>query len=62
MHDGTEREIGSGDVLSIPAGHDAEVVGGEPCVMLDIGEEDADYAKRAEGGRVHARSKLLGTR
>ncbi len=46
MDDGSEREIGSGDVFSIPAGHDAEVVGGEPCVMLDIGEEDADYAKR----------------
>ena len=30
----------------IAPGHDAEVLGDEPCVMLDIGEEDADYAKR----------------
>jgi len=47
MDDGTADEIGPGDVFAIPAGHDAEVIGDEPCVMIDIGEEDADYAKRA---------------
>lgn len=47
MDDGSEGEIGPGDVFSIPAGHDAEVVGNEPCVMVDVGEEDADYAKPA---------------
>jgi quercetin dioxygenase-like cupin family protein len=47
MDDGSEGEIGPGDVFAIAPGHDAEVVGEEPCVMLDIGEEDADYAKRA---------------
>lgn len=47
MDDGTVGEIGPGDVFAIPAGHDAEVIGDEPCVMIDIGEEDADYAKRA---------------
>jgi uncharacterized cupin superfamily protein len=47
MDDGSEGEIGPGDVFTIAPGHDAEVVGDEPCVMLDVGEEDADYAKRA---------------
>jgi quercetin dioxygenase-like cupin family protein len=48
MDDGTEGEIGPGDVFSIPPGHDAEVVGDEPCVMIDVGDEDADYAQPAE--------------
>ena len=47
MDDGGEGEIGPGDVFAIPAGHDAEVVGDEPCVMIDVGEEDASYAKSA---------------
>src|SRR5829696_8869450 len=45
MDDDSEAEIGAGDVVAIPSGHDAEVVGDEPCVMLDFGEIDA-YAKR----------------
>jgi mannose-6-phosphate isomerase-like protein (cupin superfamily) len=47
MDDGSQAEIGPGDAFSVPAGHDAEVVGDEPCVTIDVGEEDADYAKRA---------------
>jgi hypothetical protein len=45
MDDGSEGEVGPGDVAAIPPGHDAEVVGDEPCVMLDFGEF-GDYAKR----------------
>ena len=45
MDDGTEKEIGPGDVMAIPPGHDAETVGDEPCVSLDFGEF-GDYAKR----------------
>lgn len=45
MDDGGEAEVGPGDVFAIPPGHDAEVVGDEPCVMLDFGEF-GDYAKR----------------
>ena len=37
MADGTEMEIGPGDVVTIPAGHDAWVVGDESCVFLDFG-------------------------
>lgn len=45
MDDGSEVEIGAGDVVAIPPGHDAEVTGPEPCVMVDFGEF-GDYAKR----------------
>lgn len=45
MDDGQEMEIKAGEVVAIPPGHDAEVVGSEPCVMVDFGQID-DYAKR----------------
>jgi hypothetical protein len=45
MDDGSEKEAGPGDVMAIPPGHDAEVVGDEACVSLDFGEF-GDYAKR----------------
>ncbi|HZV74056.1 MAG TPA: cupin domain-containing protein [Conexibacter sp.] len=45
MADGSEGEMGPGDVVAIPPGHDAEVVGDEPCVFLDFGDY-AEYAKR----------------
>jgi ethanolamine utilization protein EutQ (cupin superfamily) len=44
MDDGTEGECGPGDVVAIPPGHDAQVVGDEPCVFVDFGEF-GDYAK-----------------
>jgi Cupin domain len=44
MDDGSEGEIGPGQVVAIPPGHDAEVVGNEPCVLIDFGEF-GDYAK-----------------
>jgi uncharacterized cupin superfamily protein len=44
MDDGSEGEIGPGDVCAIPPGHDAEVVGDEPCEMVDFGEF-GEYAK-----------------
>lgn len=45
MDDGSEGEVGPGQVVAIPPGHDAEVVGDEACVLLDFGEID-EYAKR----------------
>jgi uncharacterized cupin superfamily protein len=45
MDDGSEREIGPGDAVDIPPGHDAEVVGDEACVFIDFGEV-REYAKR----------------
>jgi hypothetical protein len=45
MDDGSESEVGGGDVVAIPPGHDAEVVGSESCVIIDFGEF-GEYAKR----------------
>ena len=44
MDDGSEGEIGSGDVAAISPRHDAWVVGDEPCVVVDFGGY-AQYAK-----------------
>jgi hypothetical protein len=45
MDDGSETTISAGDVVRIEPGHDAWVVGDEPCVLLDTGV--AAYAKPA---------------
>jgi hypothetical protein len=45
MDDGSEFEIGPGDVAAIPPGHDAEIVGDQECVFVDFGEF-GEYAKR----------------
>lgn len=37
MDDGTEIDAAAGDVYLVPPGHDAWVVGNEPCVALDLG-------------------------
>jgi len=47
MNDGTEFEVGPGDVNDIQPGHDAWVVGDEPYVGVDFSKEIADYAKPA---------------
>ncbi len=35
MQDGTEFDLGPGDVSSLPSGHDAWVVGDQPVVLVD---------------------------
>jgi quercetin dioxygenase-like cupin family protein len=44
MDDGEEDEFGPGDFAVIPPGHDAWIVGEEPCVVIDW-QGFADYAK-----------------
>ncbi len=44
MDDGEELEFGPGDFAVIPPGHDAWVVGDQPCVVIDW-QGFADYAK-----------------
>jgi quercetin dioxygenase-like cupin family protein len=46
MDDGEEADFGPGDFAVIPPGHDAWIVGDEPCVMIDW-QGFADYAKPA---------------
>lgn len=51
MDDGQEDEMGPGDFVMIPPGHDAWVVGNETCVVLDFSGFE-HYAQRApEAGR-----------
>jgi quercetin dioxygenase-like cupin family protein len=45
MDDGQQMEFRAGDFSVIPPGHDAWVVGTEPCVVIDW-QGFADYAKR----------------
>ena len=44
MNDGTEGEVGPGDAVRIEPGHDAWVVGDEPCETVDFGAI-ANYAQ-----------------
>ena len=46
MDDGTETEVGPGDVFVCPPGHDAWTVGSEPLVAYDFSGA-ANYAKKA---------------
>jgi quercetin dioxygenase-like cupin family protein len=46
MDDGSEMEYAPDDALVIPPGHDAWIVGDEPCVVLDFAGAE-DYAKGA---------------
>ncbi len=48
MDDGSETELGPGDAYVVDPGHDAWVVGDEPCVFVDVSSEMAEqYAKEA---------------
>lgn len=44
MNDGTEENFDPGDVMVVAPGHDAWVVGDEPCIMIDW-QGALDYAK-----------------
>ncbi|MBI4897106.1 MAG: cupin domain-containing protein [Actinobacteria bacterium] len=47
MDDGRTLEVTEGDVFEIPPGHDAEVLGDEPCELIDFGDI-TEYAKPGE--------------
>jgi len=44
MDDGTEGVAAPGDVVSIPPGHDAEIIGSTTCVIIDFSGFES-YAK-----------------
>ena len=46
MDDGTETEVGPGDLFDCPAGHDAWTIGDEPCVAIDVSSDATRYATR----------------
>jgi hypothetical protein len=45
MEDGTEFDFGPGDVFVAPPGHDAWIVGNEPCIAFDFSSDIQRYAK-----------------
>ena len=45
MADGTEFDVGPGEVVALPQGHDAWVVGNEPVVTIDWAGA-SNYAKQ----------------
>lgn len=44
LDDGTEMDLGPGDLFDLPAGHDAWVVGDVPCEVLDYSPDATRYA------------------
>ena len=46
MDDGTERDVGPGEISMVAPGHDAWVVGNEPVVVVDF-QGLVDYAKQS---------------
>jgi mannose-6-phosphate isomerase-like protein (cupin superfamily) len=44
MEDGTTKELGPHDVYLIPPGHDAWIVGNDPCVTIEFADM-SHYAK-----------------
>jgi len=54
MADGTEREMGAGDIFDIPPGHDMWVVGDEPYVAVDSPDLAARYGLESDAaGQVY---------
>jgi class 3 adenylate cyclase len=60
MRDGTELEIGPGDVFEIPPGHDAWVVGDEPWISVDF-EAMRGYARAEPASGRRTLSSILFT-
>jgi hypothetical protein len=47
MGDGSTLDLEPGEVFEIPPGHDAWVVGDDPCRLLDWGGKAREYARTA---------------
>lgn len=57
MEDGAEFQVGAGDAGVIPPGHDAWVVGDEPCDLLDFSPV---YAQLIAAGQAYHSMTALG--
>ncbi|HET9681668.1 MAG TPA: hypothetical protein VFP19_06470, partial [Candidatus Limnocylindrales bacterium] len=60
MNDGTELEVGPGDVFEFPPGHDAWVVGEEPWVSVDF-EAVRRYGRSVASAGVRTLASILFT-
>ena len=52
MDGGEEAEVGPHEVVDIPSGHDAWVIGDKPLVLLDVFGHSAEFAKPASHARA----------
>lgn len=59
MDDGEEMEMGPGDLFDLPAGHDAWVLGDEPCVMVDVSSQANAYGRGREAGLADADDRYM---
>lgn len=51
LDDGTTLELGPGDAASVPPGHDAWVIGDQPCVLIDFAATTPTESPAAGTGR-----------
>jgi len=47
MDDGTDKDVGPGEISYLPAGHDAWVVGNDPVIVVDF-QGMLDYARQSK--------------
>jgi ketosteroid isomerase-like protein len=59
LDDGTESEVGSGDLFDLAPGHDAYVVGTEACVMVDVSPDATRYATGPAAPAQQAEDRYL---
>ena len=59
MDDGDECTVTTGDVFDLAPGHDAWVVGDEPCVMIDYSSEATRYARGRTAGLAAPDDKYM---
>jgi len=52
MDDGAVEDFEAGDVMLLPAGHDAWTIGDEPCVFVDFSAGYERYRSASGEGRV----------
>jgi hypothetical protein len=52
MDDGTEADLGPGDAHVVGPGHDAWVVGDEPCVLIDVAPAQRSASSEGSGAMV----------
>ncbi len=52
MDDGTEADLGPGDAHVVGPGHDAWVVGDEPCVIIDVAPAQPSASSEGSGAMV----------
>ena len=59
LDDGTEVTCRPGDLFDLPPGHDAWVVGDEPCVMVDTSADATRYARSPAAGKYTPDDNML---